>query len=243
MEHKRYVEPFAGSACLFFEIAPSAAILGDNNKELMEVYRAVRDEPEHLYRRLCRIKRDLSTYLRWRILKPKSLDKETRAVRFLYLNRNCFNGIYRTNLDGDFNVPMGDRVGAYFTKSDLMNCSNLLKRATLVEGDFLKTLNRVTAGDFVYLDPPYAVNSRRIFTEYGKKPFDTADIHRFTESLTLIVERGADFLVSYADCSESRELARKWNSIRLPIRRHIAGFADSRRNAYEWIISNRPMPN
>lgn len=238
--HTRYVEPFAGSACLFFELAPNVAVLGDNNTELIEVYRVVRDEPERLYRRLCRMQRDLPTYRRWRDLKPMSLDRETRALRFLYLNRNCFNGIYRTNMNGDFNVPMGRRTGEYFSKDDLLNCSRMLRRATLVAGDFVKTLEIVKTGDFVYLDPPYAVTSRRIFREYGKKTFDTEDIPRFSRCLEAIVEQGADFLVSYADCSEARALACDWHSIRLPIRRHVAGFSGDRKKAYEWLISNRP---
>jgi DNA adenine methylase len=237
------VEPFAGSACLFFELAPGRAVLGDSNKELIEVYRVVSDEPERLYRRLRRIRRDLPTYLRWRLLNPKSLDRETRALRFLYLNRNCFNGIYRTNANGDFNVPMGTRQGAYISKEDLLNCSMLLRRTTLITGDFTKTLERVSAGDFVYLDPPYAVGSRRIFTEYGKKTFVTSDISRLSDSLAAIVKRDADFLVSYADCSEARMLGLKCHSVRLPIRRHVAGFAGDRRESYEWLISNRPIKN
>jgi DNA adenine methylase len=239
--HTRYVEPFAGSACLFFERAPRLAVLGDSNRELMEVYRVVRDEPERLHQRLCRIPRDLTSYLHWRQLKPETLDRETRALRFLYLNRNCFNGIYRTNLRGEFNVPMGTRLGEYFSKDDLVSCSELLQRTTLVAGDFVKTLERVKAGDFVYLDPPYAVTSRRIFREYGRKTFDTTDIPRLSECLAAIVAQRADFLVSYADCAEARALAHKWHSVRLPTRRHIAGFAGDRKKAYEWLISNRSI--
>ncbi|MCK1315182.1 MULTISPECIES: Dam family site-specific DNA-(adenine-N6)-methyltransferase [unclassified Bradyrhizobium] len=161
--HTGYVEPFAGSACLFFELAPHTGVLGDSNRELIEVYRVVRDDPEKLYRRLRCIRRDLETYTRWRSLDPRSLDRDTRALRLLYLNRNCFNGIYRTNLEGHFNVPMGSKLSAYFEKSDLVRCSNLLKNVKLVAGDFEKTLENVVAGNFVYLDPPYAVDSRRIF--------------------------------------------------------------------------------
>jgi DNA adenine methylase len=240
-DHERYVEPFAGSACLFFELAPKAAVLGDSNKDLIEVYRVVRDAPERLYRRLCCIRRDLATYRRWRHLRPESLDRETRALRFLYLNRNCFNGIYRTNMDGGFNVPMGRRPGEYFSKDDLLHCAELLQRTTLIAGDFVKTLEQVRAGDFVYLDPPYAVTSRRIFREYGKTTFDTADIPRLSESLSAIAMQNADFLVSYADCAEARALALGWHSVRLPIRRHVAGFAGDRKRAYEWLISNRPI--
>lgn len=240
-KHRRYIEPFVGSACLFFELAPAVAILGDINPELIETYRVVRDEPERLFKRLCRIRRNAVTYHRFRNLDPNSLDPETRALRFLYLNRNCFNGIYRTNLRGEFNVPMGKRVGRYFSKEELLKCSALLQKATLVEGDFIQTLEGIEAGDFVYLDPPYAVKSRRIFRQYDKGAFGTSDIPRLSNALAMIVRQKADFLVSYADCSEARRLAAEWYSVRFPVRRHIAGFASRRRDAYEWLISNRPM--
>ncbi|HEY4125110.1 MAG TPA: Dam family site-specific DNA-(adenine-N6)-methyltransferase, partial [Rhizomicrobium sp.] len=226
--HQGYVEPFAGSACLFFALAPARGVLGDTNHELIEVFKVVRDAPERLYRRLCRLTRDLDTYNRWREIDPKSLDRETRALRFLYLNRNCFNGIYRTNAQGKFNVPMGSKLSAYFTREGLLHCSELLHRTKLVAGDFGKTLEHVRPGDLVYLDPPYAVTSRRVFREYGKKLFDTSDISRLTEELKSIEKRGADFIVSYADCKEARKLAGDWNSSRLPVRRHIAGFAKDR---------------
>lgn len=144
-------------------------------------------------------------------------------------------------MDGEFNVPMGSGAGQYFSKDDLLNCSKLLQTTVLVAGDFTKTLGRVTKGDFVYLDPPYAVNSRRVFKEYGKEIFDISDMPRFMAGLNMIDAKGADFLVSYADCAESRLLASRWHSIRLPIRRHVAGFTGNRRIAYEWLISNRPV--
>jgi DNA adenine methylase len=134
---------------------------------------------------------------------------------------------------------MGKRVGEYFSEEDLLCCSRLLQTADLVAGDFSATLDLVKAGDFVYLDPPYAVLSRRIFKEYGSKLFGTEDMPRFTGSLRAIVNRGADFLVSYADCKEARALARQWYSVRLPVKRHVAGFAGDRKTAYEWMISNR----
>lgn len=136
---------------------------------------------------------------------------------------------------------MGRRPGAYFTKDDLLHCSRLLQETTLVAGDFAKTLERVKADDFVYLDPPYAVTSRRIFKEYGKKKFGTANVPRLSEGLVAIVKQNADFLVSYADCTEARALALQWHSVRFPIKRHVAGFAGDRKRAYEWLISNRPI--
>lgn len=244
MDHERYIEPFCGSSCLFFDIAPPTAILGDNNPGLIELYRVVRDEPERLYRRLCRIKRDVATYNRWRALNPKSLDRETRALRFLYLNRNCFNGIYRTNSDGKFNVPMGRKPGTYFSLDDLSKCSELLKNTKLVAGDFIKTLENIRPGDFIYMDPPFAMatNKRKVFREYSHRSFNTGDIPRFSDVLDQIDNIGADFLVSYADCSEARILAKSWDSVRLPVKRNIAGFIGDRKNAYELLITNQQIP-
>ena len=158
-KHTAYVEPFAGSACLFFELAPRRAILGDANEQLIELFEVVRDDPDRLHRRLLRIRRDLETYTRWRRLNPNSLDRETRALRFFYLNRNCFNGIYRTNRDGQFNVPMGSKLSAYIGRADLKECSAILKNTTLVAGDFIDTLAHVKKGNFVYLDL-FAVSTR-----------------------------------------------------------------------------------
>jgi len=212
-----------GSACLFFSLAPQRALLGDLNHELIELYEVIKSTPERLHIRLARIKRDGETYMRWRKIDPARLDRETRALRFLYLNRNCFNGIYRTNLSGQFNVPMGKKLGPYPTRSDFMKCADLLNNARLFAGDFERTIKSVKEGDFVYLDPPYAVRSRRVFREYDKHSFDTTDIERFSHGLTSIADRGADFLVSYADCSEARAISRAWNSVRLPVKRHVAG--------------------
>lgn len=238
-KHKRLVEPFAGSASLFFALAPNSAVLGDSNVELIELFSVVRDMPDELYSRLISIERTKEVYLRWRSIDPKSLDALTRAVRFMYLNRNCFNGIFRTNRSGQFNVPMGSKTGEYIPRRDFINCARLLRRAELLAGDFETTLGLVGEGDLVYLDPPYALTSRRLFTEYGSHCFGTGDFVRLCESLSRIVALGGDFVLTYADCSHARHLARQWNSKRLMVQRKIASSPANRRLASEWLISNR----
>jgi DNA adenine methylase len=245
--HRRYVEPFAGSACLFFELEPRRAILGDSNAELIQLYRLVKTDAHALYARLCRIPRDAATYYRWRSKDPDALDEQTRALRFLYLNRNCFNGIFRTNIAGQFNVPFGAKHGkpiGKLEKADYIRAAEQLTAARLIAGDFSKTLELVKAGDFVYLDPPFAVSSkrRRLFTEYGKNVFGPSDVERLAVALSELDKEGADFLVSYADCKEARFLARNWNAKRLSVRRHIAGFSAHRKNASEWLITNCQFP-
>jgi len=238
-ENQRYVEPFAGSACLFFSLRPNSAILGDSNKDLINVYRILRDEPDALYRRLVRIPRDQASYYRWRAKNPSDLDKQTRALRFIYLNHNCFNGIYRTNAAGQFNVPFGSKLSSYLSHDEFLDCSRSLRKTTLVAGDFQRSLSKVKRGDFVYLDPPYAVTSRRVFKEYGKDTFDVSDVDRLSEELDRLNKLGATFVVSYADCQQARKLAASWSSIKFSVPRHVAGFADHRAKAFEWLISNK----
>lgn len=241
--YSRYVEPFAGSACLFFAVGPEKAVLGDTNSELINVYRVLRVAPERIHRRLIAIPRERKTYYRWRTKNPRLLDSETRALRFVYLNHNCFNGIYRTNNEGQFNVPFGTKLATYLSRDEFVGCSEALTKAKLVSGDFQDTLAQVTRGDFVYLDPPYAVRSRRLFRQYGKKPFDTDDVERLAKELRRVHKLGAHFVVSYADCREARALASDWNSQKFLVQRHIAGFTDHRTRSFEWIIYNTPTPN
>lgn len=236
---KRYVEPFAGSAALFFRLAPPKALLGDVNTALIETYHVVRDRPDDLYGAVAGVPRTEATYYAMRDKAPDRLSPFERAVRFVYLNRNCFNGIYRTNAAGVFNVPYAhERPGALPSIENFRQCAQLLSHATLKAGDFGKVLSAVRAGDFVYLDPPYAVESRRIFTEYNRKEFARRDLERLAAHLCELDARGAHFVLSYADCTEARALFAGWNGYRIRVRRNVAGFTSARRLATEWLVTN-----
>lgn len=236
--HHRYVEPFAGSACLYFHLSPPDAVLGDNNPEIIGLYRLLRRPGHQLGRRLAHIPRTAEAYYRWRSADSSRLDSETRALRFLYLNRHCFNGIYRTNAQGNFNVPFGTRLGEPPTSEMIAECAKRLRNVTLVSGDFAETLKHARAGDFVYMDPPFATAGKRNRKEYGASAFSAEDIERLQDAMKRLDTKGVDFVVSYGDCHESRWLARSWNARRVRVRRHIAGFSGNRRAAFEWLISN-----
>jgi DNA adenine methylase len=163
------------------------------------------------------------------------------AARFLYLNQHCFNGIYRTNKNGNFNVPYSlPKTKRRIDTDRFFVAAALLNRVTLLAGDFESTLRRVERGDFVYLDPPYAVDDRRIFAEYHPDTFQTTDLKRLKLCLESINEKGASFVISYADSREARAALAPWRPKRVRTRRHIAGFADNRRTAFELIASNLP---
>lgn len=241
-DHQRYIEPFAGSACLYFHLAPMSAILGDNNSGLIELYEVVREEPAAIAERLAAIGRDAPTYYAWRAKAPDRLDRITRAVRFLYLNRHCFNGIFRTNVAGQFNVPFGSRLGLPLTEAEIHLCAQRLVAAELVAGDFEKTVSRAQPGDFVYMDPPFAMAKKRNRGEYGNAAFGCNDVDRLNDVLFNLDALGAHFVVSYGDCLESRMLAANWPHRRVRVRRHVAGFASQRKSAYELVIHNfRPQ--
>ena len=235
----RYVEPFAGSACLFFDLLPTQALLGDLNTELIATYRAIRRDHRLVEECLGRLPTGSQGYYRVRAQDPAILSEAESAARFLYLNRHCFNGLYRTNKSGKFNVPYGPpkRSGA-LVEYRLAEAALALRNVSLIAADFETTLSQTEIGDFVYLDPPYAVSRRRVFAEYLPGSFAAFDLERLSSSLALLNERGIKFLVSYADSKEARDLLRDWNPKRIWTRRNIAGFAAHRRGAYELIASN-----
>jgi len=238
----RYVEPFAGSACLFFDLEPLSAILGDLNGDLMNAMRAIRRDVEQVLDHVKRLRPGPLNYRRIRAMSPELLGEYERAARFLYLNRYCFNGLYRTNLQGRFNVPYGPpKSGDTPTRVDeelVRAASQILSRALLVHGDFDLTLGQCERGDFVYLDPPYAVRSRRVFAEYLPNSFAHSDLARLSAALEELDKRGATFVITYADCAEARALLKKWNPIRIRTPRNIAGFVGSRRCSFELLATN-----
>lgn len=238
-DFKRYVEPFMGSACLFFAIQPRRAILSDLNANLVNTFLAVRDDVGAVATELCTYPLNKERYYELRALDPTKMFPVQAAARFIYLNRFCFNGLYRTNLDGHFNVPFASSgTGKLPDETLLRKCSSLLKHASIESCDFSRILTRVRKGDFIYLDPPYAVQNRRVFREYSSKPFDSCDLDRLAEALLRIDSVGASFVVSYADCAEGREALAAWHPVRVRTKRFIAGFSKHRRHAYELLATN-----
>lgn len=237
----RYVEPFCGSACLFFALRPKLALISDLNQDLIETYRVIRAHPRMVFRAVSRMPRTDQFYYRIRSRQPTRLDEVEGAARFVYLNRNCFNGVFRTNRSGQFNVPRGSRGGQIPSQSHFFRSAIALRRADIVSGDFETVLPSIKKGDFVYLDPPYAKAGSRRRGEYGYASFDTPDLERLQRCLSAIDGTGAVFLLSYASCPEIQKIARGWNSKAILVRRHVAGFNEHRMTVKELLISNRTL--
>ncbi len=239
-KHKRYLEPFAGSACLFFSIKPPRAILGDLNPELIATYIEVKYRISELLKEIERLgPANKDEYKRLRAVDTATLTRTARAARFIYLNRFCFNGIYRTNLQGKFNVPYsGCGCGELPPDELFRKCSRRLQKARLMNTDFEKVLDQAVEGDLVYIDPPYAVRARRVFREYDPSTFTYQDITRLRSWMERLNRSRINFVVSYAESDEADVLKKDFSYEILAVRRNIAGFASHRSWTNELLISN-----
>ncbi len=239
--YRRYVEPFVGSGALFFDLEPEKALLGDVNRDLIDTLTAVRDCPARVSAALKRIGKGRESYYQLRGRDPSSMGRTARAARFIFLNRYCFNGLYRTNLQGQFNVPYSpSRTGTLPTLRELKELSNVLLSATIRVADFETLLASCKHGDFVYLDPPFAIENRRVFHQYNASTFGLSDLDRLRGALMTLDAAGVHFVLSYALCKEALDFFSSWPNRRIQITRHIAGFAAHRRKAHELLISNSP---
>lgn len=234
----RYVEPFCGSLCLFVALKPQYALVGDINAELIHFYKMIRWRPHRIAELTHALPTDAETYYILRGLSPAKLSAEQRAARFLYLNRFCFNGVYRTNLMGHFNVARGQHMGNIPSGEELGAFGALMRRADIRQSDFSALISEVGEGDFVYLDPPYAGRDIRDRGEYGLGAFKTHDISRLASQLNLASSRGAKILISYADLDHFRSFFSGWKTVKHDVERNVSGFARGRTTVSEVLICN-----
>ena len=240
---RHYVEPFAGSAALFFSLRPSTGTLGDLNGHLVNAMRHVRDQPRALYRRLSRLPRNSRSYYAARSvfnrIRPYGLDS---AVLFVYLNRNCFNGLWRTNSKGTFNVPYGGREMGHTPPLELFEvCSQALQHAKLRHQDFRKTIAEAGDDTFIYADPPYFTSTERTFIEYGKRSFDQQDLRDLIAALTEAAARGAHIALTYNEAMPIRGIPRDWRRTKFEITRNVGGFSGARKKQAEILYTSEPL--
>lgn len=240
----RYVEPFAGSAAHFFDVEPRAAVLSDVNRDLVGFYQCIQRRGADVFEQASAWPIEPETYYRLRKELHTEQAKLRRAAIFFYLNRNCFNGIFRTNLQGHFNVPFsGVKTGAIPSWDEFEKAVDILRNAEVVHLDFEQLVRRkIRANDFVYLDPPYAVNNRRVFVQYNAQTFGLGDLQRLSDLLHCIDAIGAKFLLSYAMAPEAQHYFSGWTTHRATTQRNVGGFVSSRRRAVELLVSNIQLP-
>ena len=242
--YNRYFEPFIGGGALFFELQPDNAYISDMNEELINLYQVVRDEVDKL---ICDLqKHDVSKEY---FMEIRNIDRTEeyqnwsdvqKASRFIYLNRTCFNGMYRVNSKGEFNVPFGHyKNPRILDENNLINCSNLLQGIEIKHADFSEILKKVKKGDFVYFDPPYVpLSETSSFTSYTKEGFDINMQFKLRDVCDELDTMGVNFLLSNSDTKLVNDLYENYNIKKVFASRQINANADGRGKITEVLVRN-----
>ena len=245
-EFDGYHEPFVGGGAVFFRLLPDQARLTDVNGRLIDCYTAIRDDVESLADELARHARrhDKAYYYRQRerFNSARRLSGTQRAGLMMYLNKTCFNGLYRENSRGEFNVPMGS-----YKKPRVLDLPNLLavhetlKGVDLGVASFERVLDHAEPGDLVYFDPPYVpVSATSSFTSYAKGGFGSDLQVRLAQVFAELAQRGCYVMLSNSDCGLVRELYAGWRIEQVWAPRSINSRADRRGAVPEVVVCSWP---
>ena len=242
--YNRYFEPFIGGGALFFELQPEQAYISDMNEELINLYSVVRNNVYELIKDLSKHEVSKEYFLEIRNIDRTEhyteLSDVERASRFIYLNRTCFNGMYRVNSQGQFNVPFGYyKNPRIIDENNLLNCSELLKKTEIKCADFSEILTKVKKGDFVYFDPPYVpLNETSSFTSYTKDGFDIDMQFKLRDVCDELATMGVKFMLSNSDTKLVNELYANYEIKKVFASRQINANADGRGKITEVLVRN-----
>lgn len=234
---RRYIEPFLGSGAVFFNSIVSCAILSDSNYALIETYSALKSNYERVLEHLRNHHRLHSKEYYYSIRSKKFRSEYTRAAQFIYLNRTCWNGLYRVNKNGEFNVPIGTKSNVILDSDDFHKISEKLKNAELECSDFESVIDRTGEGDFLFVDPPYTVqHNHNGFVKYNEKIFSWNDQLRLKDSLVRAKERGAKILLTNAYHPSVIDLYQDLAAPVRLIRSSVISGANKSRGKYEELM-------
>jgi DNA adenine methylase len=240
----RYFEPFIGGGALFFSLQPEYACISDINPELINVYEVVRDVPEDLLQHLQQHQNTAEYFYTIRAidrrLDYKDYSAVERASRFIYLNKTCYNGLYRVNSRGQFNAPFGAYTNPQLADADaLLACNKALKNVEIVCTSFLSVEKRAKAGDFVYFDPPYLpISKTAVFTKYYKDDFQNDMQSALAQLCQRLHDKGVLFALSNSHTSSAVDLYKDFHVHIVQANRMINCKGESRGKVNEIIVTN-----
>lgn len=238
----RYFEPFFGGGAVFFQLRPENAVLSDLNPELINCYEIAKSQPEELIANLRRLKNSEENYYKIRASKPRTTI--TRAARFIYLCALSFNGIYRVNLSGHFNVPYGRKVHIDPCDADLIrSISERLQASEILCTDFELAAMNAVSGDCVYFDPPYTVaHGNNGFVKYNEKIFSWKDQERLEAVSRKLAAKGVRVVISNADHPSLRELYKAFDVRTVERWSKISAAAGGRKKITECVFYSGGQP-
>lgn len=233
----RYIEPFLGGGAIFFALRHRSALLSDVNAELVNAYAAVRADHERVFSLLRTHQSRHSTeyYYQMRDYKPRC--EYRQAARFIYLNRTCWNGLYRVNRQGRFNVPIGTKTAVLMPTDDWTSISQLLVSAEIKCRDFEASISAAEDGDLVFADPPYTVKHNfNGFIKYNDSLFSWNDQVRLRDALLAAKRRGAKVILTNANHESIRELYKKHFDLESVARASVLAGSAAHRGRYEELL-------
>ena len=235
-----YFEPFLGGGAIFFYLSPpKIAYLSDLNSELIDTYIAIKESPEEVISYLKIYQNTAQDYYRIRQQHPTA--RAEIAARFIYLNQTSFNGLYRVNMKGEYNVPYGNRTKNFLEPEKLTAAANKLQNAVLKAGDFELIKDKISVGDLVFLDPPYTVShNHNGFIKYNQKLFSLDDQYRLRRLIDYIKEKGAYYILTNAAHQTIFEIFHQESDNYYELSRAslIGGEKAARQNITEYIFTN-----
>jgi DNA adenine methylase len=242
-----YFEPFVGGGAVFFALFNAGrferAVLGDKNPELVNVYQALKEDVDGVIRALRKLKdkHSESEYYRVRAANPRS--QTARAARVLYLNKTGFNGLYRVNRSGRFNVPLGRYAEPkILNEARLRAASEALANVEIELTDFEALCRQSRRGDAVYFDPPYLpISPTAAFAEYHSEPFGIDEHRRLAKAFDDLTRRGVASVLSNSDTPATRELFAAHRVREISVRRAINSVATRRGGVGEILVTQRPV--
>lgn len=240
IKFNRYIEPFLGGGAVFFHLQPKRAILADINSEVIDAYEGIKSNWQSIKRSLQYHQRSHSHDHYYTTRDKDHTQLLQRASRMIYLNRTCFNGIYRVNLRGKFNVPIGTKTKIILESDDFESASKLLQNAELNACDFAQTIHKARKNDFIFVDPPYTVrHNLNGFVKYNENLFSWEDQERLAEALIIVKEKGAKIVLTNANHVSIRKLYqnRGFNLETVTRYSSIAADSKSRKQFEELVIS------
>lgn len=236
--YKLYIEPFLGSAAVYFHMRPKYAVLGDLNQDLINAYIAIRDDWKNVEKLLKYFHRKHCKEFYYEIRDKNFRSKTKRAAQFIYLNRTCWNGLYRVNLKGSFNVPIGTKKNVILDTDNFEATSNSLRNTELKISDFKETIDHAGKNDFLFIDPPYTVkHNLNGFIKYNDKLFTWEDQLRLRDCIENAASRGAKIMLTNANHQSVRDLYKDLGTLKSLKRPSvISGSAKARGTFSELIV-------
>ena len=241
-KYEKYIEPFIGGGAMFFAMLPEKGVIADSNPELVNVYQCIANNVDQVIEHLHKFENSETAYYKVRKLSYKDLEPEYAASRTIYLNRTCFNGLYRVNQKGEFNVPFGRYKRPYFPEKELYFFAEKAKRATFTCESYTKTFSRARKGNIIYCDPPYAPISKTAnFTQYAGNGFNLADQEKLAQLAEHAIEKkSVTVLISNHDTQDTRRFYDAAKITKLKVSRSISQKGHKRQKVGELFALYHP---